>query len=104
MTHKFKAKPTVINGIRFASRREANRYSELRLLERCGAISHLELQPRFPLIVNGQVVCTYVGDFRYLENGKSITEDVKGFRTSEYKLKRKLLLALEPNIDHREVA
>lgn len=100
---KYGAKPTIVSGIRFASKREAARYGELKNLERAGIITHLELQPRFPLIVNGAVVCTYVGDFRYLEGGKSVTEDVKGFKTSEYKLKRKLLLATHPGIDHREI-
>jgi hypothetical protein len=100
---KYAAKPTHVDGIRFASKREAARYGELSNLQRAGIITHLELQPRFPLIVNGQVVCTYVGDFRYLENGMSVTEDVKGFKTAEYKIKRKLLLATHPGIDHREI-
>lgn len=100
---KFNAKPTIVDGKRFASKAEARRYSELRDLERAGIISHLELQPRFPLIVNGQVICTYVGDFRYLENGKSATEDVKGVKTDVYAIKRKLLLATHPGIDHREI-
>lgn len=100
---KFNAKSTVVDGRRFASKAEARRYSELKNLERAGIISHLELQPRFPLIVNGHVVCVYVGDFRFLEAGKSVTEDVKGFQTAEYKLKRKLLLATHPGIDHREI-
>ena len=100
---KFNAKPTHVDGIRFASKREAHRFTELKCLERAGIISHLELQPRFPLIVGGKVVCTYIGDFRYLENGKSVTEDVKGFKTGEYIIKRKLLMALNPALDHREI-
>jgi len=100
---KFRAKPTHCDGHRFASKAEARRYSELKALERAGIISYLELQPRFPLIVGGNVVCTYVGDFRYMENGKSVTEDVKGHKTPEYILKRKLLLATHPGIDHREI-
>lgn len=100
---KYSAKPTFVDSIRFASKAEARRYSELKALERAGLISHLELQPRFPLIVNGVVVCTYVGDFRYLENGKSVTEDVKGMKTDVYAIKRKLLLATHPGIDHREI-
>jgi len=100
---KYNASPTHLDGHRFASKAEAQRYSELKNLESAGIVSHLELQPRFPLIVGGKVVCTYVGDFRYLENGKPVTEDVKGFATAEYKLKRKLLLATHPGIDHREI-
>lgn len=100
---KYSAKPTSVDGIRFASKAESRRYSELKALERAGIISHLELQPRFPLIVNGSVICTYVGDFRYIENGKSATEDVKGFKTDVYSIKKKLLLATHPGIDHREI-
>jgi Protein of unknown function (DUF1064). len=100
---KYSAKPTIVDGIRFASKAESRRYGELKTLERAGVISHLELQPRFPLIVNGTVVCTYIGDFRYLENGKSVTEDVKGVKTDAYSIKRKLLFATHPGIDHREI-
>lgn len=100
---KYSAKPTIVDSIRFASKAESRRYSELKALERAGVISHLELQPRFPQIVNGHHVCSYTGDFRFLENGKSVTEDVKGLKTAEYKLKRKLLLATHPGIDHREI-
>ena len=103
MFSKYNSKPTYVDGRRFDSKREAARYSELAQLQRAKIISHLELQPRFPLIVAGQHICTYIGDFRYLENGKSVTEDVKGFKTAEYKLKRKLLLATHPGIDHREI-
>lgn len=101
---KFHAKPTVVDNIRFDSKREAARYSELRLMERAGQIEGLELQPRFPLIVDGKHVCDYVGDFLYVERGKTVCEDVKGFKTRDYKLKRKLLLAIFPTLDHREVA
>lgn len=90
---KFAAKPTVVDGVRFASKKEAKRYVELRLLERAGRIAGLELQPVYVLMVNGVKVCSYVADFRYREGGSLVVEDVKGFRTREYKLKKKLLLA-----------
>lgn len=93
----------MIGDIRFASKKEAGRYSELRLLERAGTINGLELQPRFPLKVGGQLICTYVGDFAYFEKQKRVVEDAKGFKTREYITKRKLLLALNPGLDHREV-
>lgn len=92
--HKYRAKPTVIDGHRFPSRREARRYGELKLLERAGLISQLELQPRFPITVGGIKVCTYVGDFMYANSkGERVIEDVKGMRTPMYKLKKKLLEA-----------
>lgn len=100
---KFNAKPTHVDGIRFASKAESRRYSELKSLEGAGIISGLTLQPKFPLIVQGQKVCTYVGDFAYIEDAKFVVEDVKGHPTPEYKIKRKLLLALTPGLDHREI-
>jgi hypothetical protein len=100
---KYAAKPTILDGIRFASKREAGRYGELKNLERAGIISGLTLQPKFPLIVHGTKVCTYIGDFAYIEDQKCVVEDVKGFKTDAYILKRKLLLALQPGLDHREI-
>lgn len=101
---KYGAKQTVVDGIIFASRAEARRYTQLKLLCKAGQITGLTLQPRFPLRVEGQLICTYVGDFRYVERGKEVCEDVKGFKTRDYKLKRKLLLAIFPTLDHREIA
>ena len=100
---KYCAKPTIVDGIRFASKAESRRYCELKNLERAGVISALTLQPKFPLEVKGVKVCTYIGDFSYVENGKLVIEDVKGVKTDAYKIKRKLLLALQPDLDHREV-
>lgn len=100
---KYNAVPTMRNGIRFASKKEAARDVELCLLMKAGAIRNLERQPKFPLIVNGQKVCVYVGDWAYFENDKRVVEDCKGFKTPTYRLKRKLLLALNPGLDHREV-
>lgn len=100
---KYRAVKCTEDGFTFASMKERNRYRELKLLERAGAIRNLELQPRFPLIVNGKKVCTYVGDFSFFENNARVIEDTKGFKTREYITKRKLLLALYPLLDHREV-
>ena len=92
--NKYGAKPKTVDGIRFASTKEANRYQELKLLERAGHIRNLELQPRFDLIVNGVNCGFYKADFRYFEGQKRITEDCKGVRTPTYVLKRKLVAAL----------
>lgn len=101
---KYGAKRTEVDGTWFASRREAERYKELRLLEAGGVISELELQPRFPLTVNGKKICVYVADFRYLDNetGEVTIEDVKGVRTDVFKLKAKLLDAVH-GITVREI-
>ncbi len=91
---KFGAVRTVVDNISFASKKEARRYSELKLMQRAGLISNLTLQPRFPLVVNGDLVCTYVADFQYLDKGQLITEDAKGFETPEFRIKRKLMMAV----------
>jgi hypothetical protein len=86
--HKFGAKPTVVDGIKFPSKREAKRYGELKLLEQGGKISALRRQVRYRLV---QVV-HYVADFVYIdESGVEVVEDVKGYKTPEYKAKKKLM-------------
>ena len=90
---KYGAIKTEVDGFVFASKREAHRYSELKLAERNGDISNLELQPKFPLIVNGKKVATYIADFRYKERGEVVIEDAKGFRTAIYRLKKKIVEA-----------
>lgn len=92
---KYGARKTVVDGITFASAKEARRYGELRLLERAGQISKLELQPKYPMVINGWKICTYFGDFRYrVKTGETITEDTKGVRTREFEIKRKLMRAV----------
>lgn len=89
---------TEIDGIRFASKREASRYAELKLLQRIGEIVELECQPRYPLTLNGVKLATYVADFRYrvVASGEIVVEDVKSKPTitDVYRLKKKLMLAL----------
>jgi len=96
---KYRNKPTTVDNIRFASQKEANRYCELKLLLAAGEIRDLEVHPVFPLVVNGQRVCTYIADFRYHKKGtygKAVVEDVKSkaTRTAAYMIKKKLLKAV----------
>lgn len=91
---KYSSIPTEVDGHRFASRKEARRYSELKLMEQGGIIEGLELQPKFPLVVNGEKIGTYIGDFRYRVDGEDRVEDVKGVLTPVYRLKKKLVRAL----------
>src|SRR5579863_8288254 len=98
---KFRNERTRVDGKEFASRKEAERYGELKLLERGGVISNLELQPRFALTANGVTCGHYIGDFRYIEKGITVVEDCKGMRLPLYILKRKLMKALY-NIEIRE--
>lgn len=92
---KYGNKKTVVDGITFASKAEARRYGELKILERCKHIADLRLQPRFDCIVNGTKVCTYIADFQYfdLKAGANVVEDVKGFKNMFYRLKKKLVHA-----------
>jgi hypothetical protein len=93
---KYRNRKVTVDGITFHSAKEARRYGELKLLNKAGEILGLRLQPRFPLRVNGALVCTYVADFEYhdLRTDKIVVEDVKGVRTDTYKLKAKLFAAL----------
>ena len=125
--NKYKAVKTTIDGITFDSKREAKRYTELKILEKSGHITHLELQPVYQITVNGVDICKYKADFRYFTvraesnersyNSKGewqtptktgdkegqVVEDSKGFKTPIYRLKKKLVEALYPGTQIREV-
>ena len=99
MVRKYKNRKLMIDGEVFDSQKEARRYRELALLERTGQISDLKRQVRYELIpaqrIGGKVVeksCVYIADFVYTENGETVVEDTKGFRTRDYIIKRKLML------------
>nr|UVM92108.1 MAG: protein of unknown function DUF1064 [Bacteriophage sp.] len=93
---KYHAKKTVMDGITFDSKREADRYLVLKGMEEDGLIEDLRRQVRYELIppfdVDGRHYrpVFYVADFVYREDGKEIVEDVKGMRTDVYRLKSKL--------------
>lgn len=96
---KYKSRKVVIDGIEFDSKKEAQRWRELCLLEKAGKVTDLERQVKFELIpaqrIDGRMVernCSYIADFAYLENGKKVVEDTKGFKTKDYIIKRKLML------------
>lgn len=84
-------------GYTFDSKAEHRRWLELRMLERAGEISNIEIHQKYPLVVNGVKVCIYIVDFRYKnnQNGDIINEDVKSKATitAVYRLKKKLMLA-----------
>ena len=93
---KYNAVKTIVDGITFDSKKEANRYLELKLMEQSGEIRDLELQVPYSIDVEGYHICKYTADFQYWDNNekKVITEDCKGFRTPSYRLKKKLLKAV----------
>ena len=98
--NKYNAKKTTVDGITFDSKKEAERFSELKLLLRAGKIKNLRLQQDFTLqeaytAPDGERVraIRYAADFTYEENGEIIVEDVKSraTKTRVYEMKRKLL-------------
>lgn len=100
---KYGNRKTKVDGITFDSAAEARRYADLVLMEKAGEITDLELQPRYPLLVNGEKVGTYVADFAYRDAaGVLVVEDVKGMRTREYIMKAKLMRAVH-GIEVQEV-
>lgn len=92
---KYGAKLTEIDGIVFHSKREAARYSYLKMLHLGKEIADLELQPTYTIVIKDKKICNVILDFRYrdLKTGKQIIEDSKGFDTPVSKLKRKLVEA-----------
>lgn len=95
---KYNNRKIRVGGELFDSKREYNRWCELRLLERSGIICNLQRQVKFRLIDSQKTPerterpCDYIADFVYYENGNRIVEDCKGMRTDVYKIKRKLML------------
>lgn len=84
---------TVVDEIKFASKREADRYKELQLLLKAGEIGFLKLQVPYELNEGGSYSYKYIADFVYVDarTGATIVEDCKGARTAVYKKKRKLM-------------
>lgn len=128
MRSKYGARKTVVDGITFDSKKEANRYRELKLLEKAGEICCLRLQVPFELIPaqyeeTGEVytkgkdkgkpkrgkciekVVNYIADFVYYNSDATVrtVEDVKGMRTPVYIIKRKLFRWRYPDYEFREV-
>jgi len=103
---KFGNVKTTIHGITFDSKREAKRWTELRLRERAGFLTDLKHHPEpwalhCPTPGDDVVVCFYEPDFEYREAGALVIEDSKGVRTQIYRLKKKWM-KLEYGITIRE--
>ncbi len=108
--NKYGNKKVVVNGIKFDSQKEAQRYTYLRMLQNAGKITDLELQKEYVLIpsqrepdgvgkrggrIRGKVIerkVSYIADFAYKQDGKEVVEDTKGVLTPDYVIKRKLML------------
>lgn len=99
---KYGNRKIVRDGIEFDSIKECQRYCELKLMQCAGVISDLQMQVKFELIpfqkvefpdgVATERATNYIADFVYKQNGQTVVEDTKGFRTKDYILKRKLML------------
>lgn len=94
MRQKFGNKRVIIDGFKFMSSGEGNRYLELKEYQKLGIIEDLELQPRFKIKVEGVLIGTYVADFKYKIKGKWYIEDFKGAETLLFKWKFKLAKVL----------
>lgn len=97
--NKYNARKTVVDGIQFDSKREAEYYAELKLRKQAGELVKIDLQPEFILqsafTHKGQKyrAIKYRADFKvYYPDGKEQIVDVKGKKTREYEIKKKLLL------------
>ena len=116
MTNKYNARKTEIDGYTFDSKAEANRYWELRELEKNGDITDLRVHPKYLILdsfmYRGHKVgqTHYIADFEYQEKSKvfidhwhTVVEDVKGVETAVFRIKAKLFKYCYPNIDFRVV-
>lgn len=93
---KYGAKKTVVDGITFDSKREAEVYVDLKALERAGRISGFIRQRKFELIVNGVIIGTYRADFAFIDHeqdGRLRVIDVKGFVTKDFRRVQKIVKA-----------
>lgn len=86
-------KRKLVNGIEFDSTKEARRYQDLELMQQAGQIFELRRQVPFPIAINGMTVCVWLADFVYRQAGQDVIEDVKGWKTDVYLLKKKLVQA-----------
>jgi hypothetical protein len=111
MYNKYSNKKVILDNIKFDSKAEKNRYMELKILEKSGLIKELELQKEFELQPsfkkNGKTYrkITYKADFYYFDNhlNRYVVEDVKGYKTDVYKLKKKMFEYRYPDLELLEV-
>lgn len=98
MRNKYSAKKVVINGIKFASKREAEYYLRYNDMLNKGELVELHLQPKFLLQEkfrdkNGKMEreIKYTADFQLdYPDGRKVVVEVKGFKTTDYIIRRKL--------------
>lgn len=103
---KYRNKKTVVDGFKFDSKKEANRYLIYKDEKERKRILDFKMQVKYKFIINGQLVCSYVSDFviKHLD-GRTEVIDVKSEMTRKlpvYRIKKKLMKAIY-NIEVKEV-
>ena len=111
--NKYNARKTTVCGHTFDSRREAEIYLDLLSRKQHGEIIRIGLQPSYTLLEgfrdnqgNKQRAITYTADFFVTyADGRNEVIEVKGVRTRDYQLRKKLFLHMmrETDIVFREV-
>ena len=111
---KYNAKKVELDGVIFDSQSEAKHYwHTLKPRAEAGDITNLQMQPVYRCEINGKLICKYIADFTYVEwviagpegqLGRQVVEDVKGFKTPIYNLKKKLVQALYPGTSICEIS
>jgi hypothetical protein len=91
--HKYKAQATEVDGVRFASKREATYYRQLLMARSAGELLFFLRQVPFHLPGGVRYVCDFA---EFWKNGEVRFTDVKGFKTSTYKAKRRIVEATYP--------
>lgn len=95
---KYRNRVVEVDGHRFASQKEANRYLELQMLQRSGEIKGFGIQPSFYLSEG----IRYMPDFIVCgKDGRIWLEDTKGYRTKDFNIKQKLMIEKYPWLELR---
>lgn len=90
---KYRNYRVVVDGVRYDSQKEYERHMHLKLLEKKGEISELKFhQKEMNILLQDDPPIRYEPDFCYYEDGTYIIEDLKGYQTKEFKLKKKMLI------------
>jgi len=104
--NKFGAKRTHIDGFDFDSKAEAARFLDLRKRAQAGQIQDLLIHPKYEIWTpknSWSRPVFYIADFAYIEGKFLIVEDVKGFKTEAYRIKRKMFMDLYPDAIFKEI-
>ena len=108
--HKYRAKPTTVDGVKFPSKKESVRWQQLQLLEKAGEIRNLKRQVAIPLIGQTAPLKTATGramrltvDFSYEDKRlgwATVLEEAKGMRTRDYDVRLAVAEAMGLKITH----